>query len=265
MDRQTPTYFLTVTQWTENFVKRRDKNILFLCTGNYFRSRYAEVYFNAVAAQMGLTWHATSRGLAIERGAGNPGPISPYIVKAIKALPGHDGEALVRMPVQATSADFAQAEYIVALKKAEHEPLMQERFPGWIEKIEYWEVDDAPDVLALIETEIVDLTARLIVGGKRQEREEAPLIVAAAPAKGAPAVVVKVGRETKGRRGKGVTVVWDLPLDEAGLEDLAATLKQKCGTGGAVKNGRIEIQGDQRERLAAVLESLGYRVKHSGG
>ena len=68
-----------------------------------------------------------------------------------------------------------------------------------------------------------------------------------------------------GRRGKGVTTVFDMPLDEAALDELAATLKQKCGTGGTVKDGRIEIQGDQRERLAAVLERMGFKVKRVGG
>ena len=77
--------------------------------------------------------------------------------------------------------------------------------------------------------------------------------------------MVRVGRETKGRRGKGVTTVSDVPLDEAGLAELAARLKQRCGTGGTVKDGRIEIQGDQRDRLAAELEALGYRVKRVGG
>jgi translation initiation factor 1 len=76
---------------------------------------------------------------------------------------------------------------------------------------------------------------------------------------------VKVGRETKGRRGKGVTTVFDLPLNEAGLLDLAAKLKQRCGTGGTVKNGRIEIQGDQRERLILELEKMGYKAKRVGG
>lgn len=73
--------------------------------------------------------------------------------------------------------------------------------------------------------------------------------------------VVRVGRETKGRRGKGVTVISDLPLDETGLVELAAKLKQRLGTGGAVKEGRIEIQGDHRDRIVAELESIGYRVK----
>jgi translation initiation factor 1 len=62
-----------------------------------------------------------------------------------------------------------------------------------------------------------------------------------------------------------VTTVSDVPLDETGLLELAATLKQRCGTGGTVREGIIEIQGDQRERLAAVLEGMGYRVKKVGG
>jgi translation initiation factor 1 len=77
--------------------------------------------------------------------------------------------------------------------------------------------------------------------------------------------VVRVGRETKGRRGKGVTTISDVPLDENGLAEFAAKLKQRLGTGGTVKDGRIEIQGDQRDRIAAELEGLGYKVKRVGG
>ena len=63
--------------------------------------------------------------------------------------------------------------------------------------------------------------------------------------------VVRVGRETKGRGGKGVTIISDLPLDENGLAELATKLKTRLGTGGTVKDGRIEIQGDQRDRIVA--------------
>jgi translation initiation factor 1 len=77
--------------------------------------------------------------------------------------------------------------------------------------------------------------------------------------------VVRLGRETKGRRGKGVTTISDLLLNEVELLKLAATLKQRCGTGGTVKGRIIEIQGDQRERLAVVLEEMGYQVKRVGG
>ncbi len=78
-------------------------------------------------------------------------------------------------------------------------------------------------------------------------------------------MTLKVGRETAGRRRKGVTNVFDLPLDDDGVRELAATLKQRCGAGGTVKDGRIEIQGDQRDRIVAELEKLGYKVKRVGG
>lgn len=78
-------------------------------------------------------------------------------------------------------------------------------------------------------------------------------------------ITAKLSRETAGRRGKGVTVVSDLGLTDAELQALATTLKQKCGTGGTAKDGRIEIQGDHRDRLAAELEKLGYKVKRAGG
>lgn len=77
--------------------------------------------------------------------------------------------------------------------------------------------------------------------------------------------VVRVGRETKGRRGKGVTTISDLPLDETGLTELATKLKNRLGTGGTVKDGRIEIQGDHRDGIVAELEQIGYRVKRAGG
>ncbi len=108
------------------------------------------------------------------------------------------------------------------------------------------------------------LVARILGGGERQTIQPDPERPAAEePAKKAP--TVKVGRETAGRRGKGVTTVFDVPLDDNGLKELAGTLKQRCGTGGTVKDGRIEIQGDQRERLVEVLQGMGYKVKRVGG
>jgi predicted translation initiation factor SUI1 len=74
-----------------------------------------------------------------------------------------------------------------------------------------------------------------------------------------------VGRETKGRRGKGVTTISDLPSDENTLSELATKLKNRLGTGGTVKDGRIEIQGDHRDRIVVELEGMGYRVKRVGG
>lgn len=77
--------------------------------------------------------------------------------------------------------------------------------------------------------------------------------------------VVRVGRETKGRKGKGVTVITGLPLGHDELQGLAKHLKQRCGAGGTVKGAAIEIQGDHRDRLVEELTGLGYTVKRSGG
>jgi translation initiation factor 1 len=76
---------------------------------------------------------------------------------------------------------------------------------------------------------------------------------------------VRVGREVAGRGGKGVTVITGLTMDAAQLDELAARLKRLCGAGGAVKNGRIEIQGDHRDRLVAELCRLGLEAKRAGG
>lgn len=77
--------------------------------------------------------------------------------------------------------------------------------------------------------------------------------------------IVRVGRETKGRGGKGVTVVTGVPLAPAELAALCTRLKKRCGSGGAVKDGVIEIQGEHRDTLVAELTALGWTVKRSGG
>ncbi len=77
--------------------------------------------------------------------------------------------------------------------------------------------------------------------------------------------IVRVRRETKGRRGKTVTTISGVPLPEDDLRDLAGDLKRRCGTGGSAKDGVIEIQGDHRDTLVAELEKRGYTVKRAGG
>lgn len=90
-----------------------------------------------------------------------------------------------------------------------------------------------------------------------KKRKQAP----SAPGDG----IVRLMRETKGRKGKGVTLITGLALSDDGLKDLAKTLKQKCGSGGSIKNGVIEIQGDHRDVLEKELRGLGYTVKRAGG
>ena len=77
--------------------------------------------------------------------------------------------------------------------------------------------------------------------------------------------IVRIQRQTSGRKGKGVCLISGIDLDDAELTKLAAELKKKCGCGGAVKDGIIEIQGDKRDLIKSLLETKGMKVKLAGG
>jgi protein-tyrosine phosphatase len=116
------------------------KQVIFLCSANYYRSRFAEHFFNWLASQEGLDWRADSRGLLVGHW-GDIGCISRYTVEALetRGIP-MDGEH--RLPKPLTLADLGSAELVVAVKEAEHRPLMAEQFPLWRDRVEYWHVDD---------------------------------------------------------------------------------------------------------------------------
>jgi translation initiation factor 1 len=76
---------------------------------------------------------------------------------------------------------------------------------------------------------------------------------------------VRVSRETKGRAGKGVTLVKGLPLEATALAALGKQLRTACGSGGTVKDGALEIQGDHVERVMELLKAQGFSVKRAGG
>lgn len=77
--------------------------------------------------------------------------------------------------------------------------------------------------------------------------------------------IIRIGRQTKGRKGSGVTTISGLSLNKADLTILAKKLKKKCGSGGTIKDGIIEIQGDHRDFLVDILTNLSFTVKKSGG
>lgn len=77
--------------------------------------------------------------------------------------------------------------------------------------------------------------------------------------------IVRLSRQTKGRKGAGVTLITGLPMGDAALAALAKQLKASCGVGGAVRDRVIELQGDQRDRLAPLLQARGFTVKRAGG
>ena len=106
------------------------KTILFLCTGNYYRSRFAEELFNHRAAHLGINWQAQSRALAIERGRNNVGSLSPLVLWGLMTR-GLSAKGTNRAPQQCTILDLESADFIVALNEIEHRPLMSERFPDW--------------------------------------------------------------------------------------------------------------------------------------
>jgi protein-tyrosine phosphatase len=144
------------------------QTLLFLCTGNYYRSRFAEYLFNARAQALGLAWTAFSRALALERGSYNVGPVSPLTLDGL-ARRGITVTPPIALPAQANDADFARAHRLIALYELEHQPLVVERFPAWADRVAYWHVADVGDVtselaLAAIEREISALLQQLQTG-----------------------------------------------------------------------------------------------------
>ena len=116
------------------------RQILFLCTGNYYRSRFAEELFNHLARQAGLEWVATSRGLSPDPG-GNIGPMSAHARKAL-SIRGLRPAEPVRFPVSLCEEDLAGAELVIALKEAEHRRMLNRQFPAWSNRVRYWHVHD---------------------------------------------------------------------------------------------------------------------------
>lgn len=122
--------------------------VLFLCTGNIYRSRYAEAYFNHMAELRGLKWRAISRGLAIElaKGMGN---ISRQALASLKQLQIACPDE-PRPPIQVRPEDLSSVAMIVALKEEEHRPLLTARCPGWENRVTYWHIHDRDIISAEI-------------------------------------------------------------------------------------------------------------------
>jgi len=147
--------------------------VLFLCTGNYYRSRFAEHYFNALAAAAGLAWRAVSRGLRLN--PNNPGPISRQTVR----WPGERGIVRAepsRFPMPVGESDLHTADLVVALKETEHRPLLETLFARYADRVHYWCIHDQdcatpeealPALAGRIEELIRDLAAGRSTPGHR--------------------------------------------------------------------------------------------------
>ena len=141
------------------------KRIMFLCSGNYYRSRFAEILFNHLATAEGLAQRADSAGLWRDCHTHNPGPMSPHTIAGL-AERGVPLPSVLRAPRDVTRADVQNAALTVALKESEHRPLVMTRFPDLCARVEFWHVDDVGDAppsaaLPLLERNVRALVARL--------------------------------------------------------------------------------------------------------
>lgn len=112
--------------------------ILFICTGNYFRSRFAEAYFNHLSAAEGIEWKAFSRGFFPNMA---PPGISPHTRKAIRLL-GIEEVHVAPDKHKLSEADLLEADLVIALKDSEHRPYFEAYFPEWADQVQYWEAHD---------------------------------------------------------------------------------------------------------------------------
>jgi len=134
--------------------------VLFLCTGNYYRSRFAEELFNHLAARRGHPARSTSRGFNPNPKL-NPGTISEHALRGLHAL-GIAPASASRPPAAVRQEDFLRHPHCIALSKKEHQPIMEKLFPEFAGRIQYWQVEDllwsSPEAaLAGIERSVRDL------------------------------------------------------------------------------------------------------------
>lgn len=149
------------------------KTVLFLCSANYYRSRFAEHFFNWHAETNGLRWRAKSKGLAAGR-FGNIGPISRYTIERLNEL-GIPINGDSRFPQQVTEQHLSDAALVIALKEAEHREMLEESFADWADQVEYWNIDDLdcaePEAaLPVLENEVLSLLDRLKNSNKTSPR-----------------------------------------------------------------------------------------------
>jgi protein-tyrosine phosphatase len=134
------------------------RRVLFICTGNYYRSRFAEAVFNYHAEQRQIPWTAFSRGLAIHLAEGY---LSTYTTEALNTRQihlRHTGPARASL----SEEDLLESSYRIAMDRSEHLQMMLDQFPRWADQIDYWDVSDIPfrsssDALPEIELKVKQL------------------------------------------------------------------------------------------------------------
>lgn len=149
--------------------------ILFICTGNFYRSRFCEGLFNFLSRKQGLGWEAFSRGLDVQTADKasviHHGEVSKDTKAKLKELGislGHIGQKRTPLVI----ADLENSDLIYAMMESEHRPMIKEQFPGWEDRVEYWNIGDMPhnwtasQTLGLAEIMVVDLVENNILVNK---------------------------------------------------------------------------------------------------
>jgi protein-tyrosine phosphatase len=138
------------------------KTVLFLCSGNFYRSRFAEELFNALAERTGLDWRADSAGLAVGDSTANLGPIAGDTVHELGRR--HIAVGLPwRYPRQVRASDLAGAARVIALNEGEHRLMLEQQFPGWAERAEYWHIPDLSEAPAGESLGLVDRNVETLI------------------------------------------------------------------------------------------------------
>jgi protein-tyrosine phosphatase len=137
-----------------------ESRVLFICTGNYYRSRFAEAVFNHHAETLGLPWRAFSRGLAIHL-VPPQFVLSPHTEQHLTAR-NMDIRHTAPDRRQLSEEDLTDSQVIIALKDEEHRPMIRKLFPDWEDRVVFWDIGDQPEVkpddgLAAIEQQVMEL------------------------------------------------------------------------------------------------------------
>jgi len=147
----------------------QDPLALFVCTGNYYRSRFAHHLFEHLVQQHRLNWRADSAGLRVDfEQKINPGPISKVTLASL----AQRGVTVTnpRMPRDLTVQDLQSADRVILLDEPEHRPMMQVRFPDWQDRVTYWKVIDVPPSASFHPMDAIDPLVRALVDELAAER-----------------------------------------------------------------------------------------------
>ena len=141
--------------------------VLFICTGNYYRSRYAEILFNHTASEYGLGWTSFSRGF---QESNREAPISLHTLTRLD----QKGILLnqVRFPIQLNAADMALAHRIILMDEQEHKPMLLSEYPEWSNHVDYWNIQDVDFEQPVTALERLERKVDLLIGSLETENNQ---------------------------------------------------------------------------------------------